>query len=79
MNIKIIAGVIVLIVVLLSKKPLLFFFKLISNCIFGMTVIFAFNSIIPQSVAGYNWFSIAVSSALGVPGAVLLCLLDRIL
>ena len=78
MTMKIIAGVIVLIVILLSKKPLLFFFKLLTNCVFGMAVIFAVNTVFPDSV-GYNWFNIAVSTAFGVPGGVLICLLGKLL
>ena len=79
MNIKIIAGVTVLIVMLLSKKPLLFLLKLITNCAFGMAVIYAVNSILPAAGVGYNQFSIAVSAVFGIPGSILLCLLQGLL
>ena len=79
MNIKIIAGIFLLMVVLLSKRPLLFFLKLVGNGILGMGVVFAMNSIIPGMAVGYNYFSTAVSAVFGIPGAVLLCILFKIL
>lgn len=79
MNLKITAGILLLIIVLFRKKSLPLFFKLTLNCVFGMGIIFAVNSAIPAISVGYNNFSIAISSLFGVPGAVLLCLMDSII
>ena len=44
-----------------------------------MAVIFGINTVFPTAAVGYNWFNIAVSTVLGVPGAGLVCILNKLL
>lgn len=69
----------ILIAVIFLRKPLFYIIKWCISGIFGIITLLAANSFIPGMSVGINPYTATISAIFGIPGAALMCILEKIL
>lgn len=72
-------SVFAVVVLAVFRKPVFFILKSLANGVFGIMLILAANEFLPGISAGINPYTAVVSVIFGIPGAALICILDKIL